>query len=137
MNEQSPEKVLRGFISSMHRWELDAWARSRAVRDMPDPSSYQAEVMEKMKAIFAEFCTSKERPYGRQGSFQKPPEYDPHAEEVVEINHVSPHRTEITTQRSTGFSEKRRYVLLKENGRWRIDNAKAVNEDGTTRQATL
>ena len=73
--------------------------------------------------IFMDFCTSKEMPHGRQGMYQKPPEYQP-TEEIIKITECSVKRIEIITQEPEGFQNKKKYVFLKEKDRWLIDKKK-------------
>ena len=110
----------------MNGWEIECWKSQRACRDATDPSSYQVEVRRKMDAIFLEFCTPKERKLGRQGSFQKPPEYDPEKEEVFEttLDEVRK-RAYVTTHREAVLGGGRyRYALVRKHGRWLIDTLK-------------
>jgi hypothetical protein len=55
----------------------------RAVRNSEDPAAYQGEAKMKLDTIFQAYCTQKDRPYGRLGSFQNPPEYDPAKEQIL------------------------------------------------------
>jgi hypothetical protein len=76
-----------------------------------------------MQAVFEVYCTPIKRPYGRNGSFQMPPEYDPAEEYLIAVNQVGPRRAELITR-----NEKRRceylYVLLKKDGRWLLEGKK-------------
>jgi hypothetical protein len=137
MAAQTPEVVLRGFITAMNRWERESWAASKAARNTDNPASYWTLVIEHMNAIFAQFCTRRERPYGRQGSFRHPPEYDPDTEQILEVVEESARRVHIITQQQTGFKTKCRYVLLKQQGQWRIDNRHILLPDGNTIPNTL
>ena len=117
-----PRSVVAGFINAMHEWELRSWDAMRAARETPDPSSYQAGVFQGMADIFSRFCTTRQRPHGRQGAFQKPPEYDPDRETLVDIEVVNPRRARVDTDRVAVLGGGRyRYILHKTNDRWLID----------------
>ena len=123
-----PKSVVSLFIAAMHDWELESHRLRRSVRNSDDPSSYQPSVLESMIAIFGRFCTPKPRTYGRHGSFQNPPEYDPRSEaiEKCEINGSS---ASVFTYRDSvvggGFY---RYSLRRRNDRWLIDTLKSCGE---------
>jgi hypothetical protein len=91
-----PESVLRGFILSMHRWECTA-AKRRFVNEVSN---------DELKTIFDLYCTPKERPYGRNGSFRIPPEYDAE-ESLLSKNRLTPRRAELITRQ--GKSQSLRY----------------------------
>ncbi len=121
-----PASVVSAFLAAMNGWEVGAWQSQRACRDSDDPSSHQAGVLSDMAAIFALYCTPKERKFGRNGSFQKPTEYDP-AHECVLHPEVGEDRKRafVTTLRETVLSgERYRYALVREQGRWHIDTLK-------------
>lgn len=119
-----PESVVHAFIAAMNQWERDAWQAMRAVRDSDQPASYQAETLRKLHAVFAAYCTSRKRPYGRQGSFQNPPEYDPQ-NETVHSSSVEKSRASVDTIRNAILAGGRhRYILHRQAGQWRIDSVK-------------
>jgi hypothetical protein len=64
-----PASVVLAFVAAMNGWEVRSWQLQRACRDSDDPSSYQPDVLSEMAAIFALYCTPKERKFGRNGSF--------------------------------------------------------------------
>ncbi len=107
-----PEAVLRGFILAMHDYEL---AAARATSN--------AEIHVLMQVVFDRFCTQKPRPYGRYGSFQSPPEYDPDGEYLVSIELVNSRRAELST-RDDRWNQENLYVVLKQRKHWRLDSKK-------------
>jgi hypothetical protein len=127
-----PREVLLSFIKAMHDWENEAWEASRRARNEADPAAYIAHVQQRMNDIFTEYCTAKKRSYGRLGSFQHPPEYDPGTEQILQVVEESPRRVLIHTQQQTGFGNHCQYVLIKQRGEWRIDNRRIVHDDGST-----
>ena len=80
--------------------------------------------------MFARWCTDKARPYGRNGSFGQPPEYQPEHEQILETRLESPRRAVVETQQGTGFKNKVRYTLLRKAGGWWIDNKKRAAANG-------
>src|SRR5262245_37580579 len=79
----SPEAVVRGFINAMHSWEISAWEARRQAQDTPDPASYWPHVKAGLDLVYAGFCTIRDRPHGRNASFQHPTEYDPNSEQII------------------------------------------------------
>jgi len=121
-----PASVVEAYIVSMNRWEIESWKAMRSVKESDDPSSYQDEVKRKEKEIFEYFCTKKERKYGRQGSFQKPPEYDPESEKILSTTIVEDRKAAIveTERDSVLGGGTYRYKLYRREGKWLIDNLK-------------
>lgn len=129
---KAPHDVLLAFITAMHEWEKEAWLESRRTRSDTNPSAYQLGVAQRMNAIFAAYCTPKQRLQGRNGSFQHPPEYDPSTEKILDLIEASPMRVLIHTQQESGFRNRCQYVLLQLRGLWRIDSRRIVYDDGTS-----
>jgi hypothetical protein len=125
--EREPVEVLRGFIAAMNRWE----AESERIFKQPDGALVTRFNRPAQELIFDEFCTPKDRKYGRLGSFSMPPEYDPEHEEILEVRPVGPRRVEIETQRRSGGKGRIQYVLLKTNGMWLIDSKTVNGNKGT------
>lgn len=133
---KEPSQVVADFIQAMHEWELASWAARHACRDSGDPSSYQAGVAEACDLVFGAHCTSKDRPHGRQGSFSKPPEYDP-AREVIGATSIDGDAATVDTTREAVLGGGNfRYVLHLVGGNWLIDNLK-VERDGKWCKAIL
>lgn len=89
----SPELVVERFIQAMNSWELAAWELSRAARGSEDPASYRTTVLSMQNDLFAKYCTPRQRPHGRLGSFQRPPEYDPERETSLASKYRETERT--------------------------------------------
>ena len=119
--EREPMDVVRGFIAAMHQWErecgrIDRKEGAAAALGINRPA---------LQRIFDEFCTPKERKYGRLGSYSDPPEYDPADETILGVKPIGPRRAEVETERHTGLEKGRRdYVLLTKGGEWLIDSNK-------------
>lgn len=105
-----PECVLRSFILAMFDFESKA----------PRAKSKQ-ELLDLMNPPFDRFCTQRDRPYGRNGSYRYPPEYDPNEQYLIDLREVSTRRVELITRNDRERNEYL-YVLLKKGGRWLIDS---------------
>ena len=116
----SPEKVLHSFIFSMNQFERQA-AEHR--KKTPQDENPNKEILKSMQAVFDTYCTPKERPYGRQGSYQMSPEYDPEGEFLIEVTLINPRRAELIT-RNEKEEKEFLYVILRKKGRWLLDNKK-------------
>ena len=126
----APEKVLRGFILAMNRWETRAHEFDKAAKRASATTNQQ--ILQEMQQVFGTYCTPIARPYGRNGSYSIPPEYEP-AESLIEINLVNPRRAELITRGRHGTIETENlYVALKKKGRWLIDSKKYRFPGGTT-----
>ncbi len=124
-----PAEVVRRFIADMHAWER----QSEADYKTSPPEDHQA-LWSRLRAtqaeVFSLWCTTKKRPYGRQGSFGHLPEYQPEHERILETCLESPRCAAVHTQEGTGTKRKLRYVLLRQAGRWRIDSKRYRNFAG-------
>ena len=119
-DHSDPESVVLAFIAAMNRWEIACWEASRAAGDAYD----MASAKKTMDDVFDVYCTPKPRPYGRQGSFQKPPEYDPKNEKIIGTS-IKGRKSTVDTDRNAVLAGgKYRYTLFLKDGQWRIDNLK-------------
>jgi len=129
-NFDDPASVVSSFIAEMNYWEMDSWKAMRLSRDSVNPDTYQHNVRAAVDIIFDKYCTKKERPYGRQASFQKPPEYDPEKEHIISVQIESnKNKAFIETEREAVLGGGRfLYVLFRKEGKWLIDNLKHDNQ---------
>jgi hypothetical protein len=108
----------------MNSWEIASWAASRAARDTDQPASYQPTVLQSQQALFDLYCTQKDRAHGRQGSFGRPPEYDPATEKVIHVE-IAGSVAIVETERSTSFAGGRyKYRVKRVGGKWLIESCK-------------
>ncbi|MGE0453974.1 MAG: NTF2 fold immunity protein [Vicinamibacteria bacterium] len=121
---QLPGEVVAAFIKAMNEWEVSSWEASRRARGTANPGSYWPEVTAALDRVFEAFCTPRERPQGRQASFQKPPEYDPSAEQILG-SEIAGDKAYVDTERKAVFGGGLlRYALQRRHGKWMIDNVK-------------
>lgn len=119
--ERTPEEVVRGFVAAMHRWESECGRIAKAQKPGAADAVFGISGPP-MQAIFDEFCTPRERPYGRRGGgYSDRPEYDPR-DTMGEGKTLGPRRVEIETSRGGPVPERVKYVLLKVGGMWLVDN---------------
>lgn len=118
-----PAQVLRRFIADMNVWEVQTLA---SFKGAPPEAHRQlwAQANDTLRVVFAKWCTPRERKFGRLGSFQDPPEYQPDTEEIGETVMESACRACVYTQRRSGFAFQQKYVLFKQGGRWLLDSVK-------------
>ena len=115
-----PESVVSAFILAMNIWETYANRVAREKKDDAWPEIHQSQ-----KSVFDALCTQKDRKHGRNGSFQRPPEYNPESESIVAVEKVSKTKTLVTTEREATLDSGRyRYVLVQKQNRWFIDSVK-------------
>jgi hypothetical protein len=131
LSEADAESVVTAFIRAMHEWELDAWRTERGARQGRDPEPW-TEIRAGQERVFAAYCTTRDRPYGRQASFQHPPEYDPAGEDVSGVE-VRGRTAQVETERRAPLGGgRRRYQLQARADRWLIDSVKGL-ADGSGR----
>lgn len=117
----NPENTLWAYIHAMNLWEKESSKRHKASLKYDTVEQVFEQISADMNAIFALYCTPKDRPYGRT-SFGNLPEYDPEVETILQSTIERPGRAVIVTRHARHGSF--RYVLLKKEGRWLIDNKK-------------
>lgn len=134
----SPVQVLRAFMTAMNEWERNSYQEFEKVRNGDgDWISERQHRLQGINEIFAQYCTPKDRPLGRQGSFGHPPEYDPETEQVLEIVEESKRRVVIYTQEGTRFRNKCRYVLLCKGDKWLLDSKQWQDVEGKWQRGAL
>ena len=131
----NPEDVLKAFIVAMNAWETATWQTYQKAEEAGDISnSYWEQAQPSLRTIFDQYCTPKDRPYGRSG-FSHPSDYDPVNEKIVEMTFPSSRKALVTTHKPSptlpSTLRVTEYVMLKKAGEWRVDNKKIVYDDGT------
>jgi hypothetical protein len=117
-----PEDVLREFIMAMNAWELKYYPLMTGA----DAESHKPAMKAELDAIFEQFCTLKDRKYGRQTALSAsyPPEYD--ADQQILDVQIDKNKALINTlqyfgERSAKMQNQVRYTLVLRKGEWRID----------------
>lgn len=110
----NPVAVVRGLIIAMNQFEERAHS-----------ANGNDAILALMNEVYSRFCTDKKRPYGRNGSYSRPPEYDPATEKLVESREVRAGRAEVMTRSDTQGQREILYVLAKKAGRWLVDSRKS------------
>lgn len=127
----NPESVVRKFISAMNTWEIESHNLSKQGKGFEI-------ITENMNKIFELYCTKKERPYGRNGSYQRPPEYDPETETIIKSTVEKQNKALVITSRNAILGGGiYKYVLYKKSGKWLIDNLKFEESEGNYTNAVL
>lgn len=133
---------MRAFIAAMNVWETEAWAAHEHARENGiEDLRYWEEATQKLQLIYAQYCTPRERPYGRLGIetcavIGHPPDYNPETEKIIEVNHVTSRRVLILTESPMKgmptLLQSSQYVFLKVGGEWRVDSKRYLYDDGTS-----
>jgi hypothetical protein len=108
-----PATVVRGLIIAMNQFEEAAHL-----------AQGKDEILTLMNGVYGRFCTDKQRPYGRNGSYSRPPEYDPVTEKLIASQVVRAGRAEVVTRSQSQGDRENLYILIKKAGRWLIDSRK-------------
>ncbi|MDO5692463.1 MAG: NTF2 fold immunity protein [Pseudomonadota bacterium] len=125
-NYNEPTSVLEAFIGAMNQWELLSYKLSREYRSDENPSGYFEVTNKFMEKVFSLYCTPKERPYGRNGGFSRPPQYDPLTEKIT-FSQAYGKKWHVETIRDHSlYGGKLLYVLQKSQGEWRVDSVKIM-----------
>lgn len=110
----NPAAVVRGLIIAMNHYEEHAhFAKDNDA------------ILALMNEVYSRLCTDKKRPYGRNGSYSRPPEYDAATEKLVASQEVRAGRAEVVTRSQTQGQRDILYVLTKKAGRWLVDSRKS------------
>ena len=78
-----PSDAVNAFIVAMHEWEKQADVEFQRAKENGTIGTLTERLLDSQAAVFERFCTSKPRTYGRNGSFERPPEYDSAKEKVI------------------------------------------------------
>jgi hypothetical protein len=128
-----PVPQLRGFIDAMEKWETETWKAMKTAERTATPDSFQSPARQQLSVVFEEFCNPKRRAYGRGENlcFASPSDYCTLGLNLQLRKFTSRRAVYVTESSRRGIASKFVYVLLKQEGRWLVDNKKALNEDGS------
>lgn len=127
MEIENAKQVLKEFIVAMNRCEVHFYPLLAS--DSGNDDEVFSQMREELNAIFAKFCTQRERKYGRQAGLacMEPPEYSPD-EEILKTEELKKNRVVIYTQQKTGVEDQFRYTLHHKKDGWRIDRKEVYDE---------
>lgn len=147
--QEPPEEFLRRFFQAMREWEEYAAVRDEESltsddededEDEEDDEVGEAvsdELMEALRRIFREFCTTEEPNRGL--SFSVPPQYDPEGEKILEVRPAGDEVKIVTQQTTTLFNHRLVYTLVKRPDGWRLkdDRVYISKHDGKENHLSL
>ncbi len=124
--------VLYSFFKAMNEWHSWCVERNEAAKRLSATGHAGDEIWEecreRCREIFSRYCTQKTRAYGRPEniSIGSTPDYeaDPDQEPITSIDTPSRQRFLIETKQKFIVHHRCQYVLLKQDGQWRIDSKK-------------
>lgn len=104
--------LLKSFIIAMNEWEQHEPLLRDAIFNNGDVDSLKRKMKEELDYIYNEFCTKKERKYGRQTSLDcgSPPDYSSD-EEILKVEEVKGNKLEVYTKQNIGVRNDFRYTL--------------------------
>lgn len=128
-NVQQAVSVLKNFITDMNKWEGYCEPLCELIENGEDYEPLKDKMRSELNTIFNQYCTIKERKYGRQVSLDcgYPPEYSPD-EEILKTEQLSENKLLIYTQQHTEFKSQFRYSLIYTHKQWRIDKKEIFNK---------
>jgi hypothetical protein len=115
---QAARSVLLGFFAAISQWERDV-AQSTA------PGSGETDWrIERCRAIFAEFCTPKDRKYGRPNALHCsiPPDYE--TLQLLDVEWPTLRKVLFYTKDRNGFQH--RFLVVKQRDRWLVDHKETL-----------
>ena len=121
INVSDPGAVVASFIVAMNAWEIETAASHSRAKQTGSMADYNLPLLAE---IFDRHCTVRDRPRGRLSapSFQRPPEYDPRTETIVEVVEKDQRTANVETIRGAPLGGRYRYTLHRSRGQWRIDS---------------
>lgn len=126
------------FMTEMNRWELSCLEElENTAEKVTIQTRKRKKFSARLEKIYEKYCTAKKRKYTHQGSYGKPPWYDPDKEKILEVRMVNTNRMEITSLKEDGVKLYYKYIVLRRNQKWLIDNRKRLDWDGVWRKSVL
>ena|SRR5688572_26233097 len=130
--------LLNQFMMEMNQWELSCVEQLKNLDlESDDLAVKEKKFLSDLKNIYRKYCTPKKRKYTRLGSYGIPPNYDPSIEKIVGIVLDNPNKIIVHSQREFGIKTQYKYVVLRKNQKWLIDNRQRLDENGRWRSVVL
>ncbi|MEM9420019.1 MAG: NTF2 fold immunity protein [Planctomycetota bacterium] len=128
-----------------HRaWEIETAKADSAFREKyisdhvyqcsrEEIEQHNAELLQNKLTVLQTHLTDRKRTYSEQVSYGTPTKYHEN-DPIIAITTVGPKRIEVDVQRTEGFGEVNRFVVLFRKDAWRIDSLKRrMSPNGTWR----
>ena len=133
--EPGPSAMVESFIAAMNAWEIATASAHRRARDAGLGAAFDGN-RPMLAEIFLQHCTPRDRPYGRLAAptFQRPPEYDPATESIVETTIKKAGVAWVETHRAASLGGRFRYTLHLRSGRWAIDSVARLGGGGWVKE---
>ncbi len=134
-----PVDLFNSFRSAFEKWEGDAFLRNRAWTDS-ETNFYviaDAELRELLKVYCTQRCIQSRADC--LGSLGRPSRYGLRGGNVIDCQ-ITDNKARITTQGSNKVPDSDRrdvYLLVLEDGQWKIDSKKEISERGRERKVDL
>ena len=126
-DRENIQSLVGSFIQRMNEWEKSCNLITQ------DKTLTFEEQFQKQKSllieIFQEYCTDKDRKFGRpttisygnEGSY----EYNPETEKILEIeNNDFKNKMIVITESEGALPSKYQYIVVKKKGKWLVDSKK-------------
>ncbi len=135
-----PSQCFNAFLCAANRWECDAYIRSQASKGKMTVQEFYEATVKELKAWLPEFCTAKcvDRIQQLDG-LDSGGSYGTDGGKIVSYE-VTGKKARIETQGTNNYPDSERrhvYVLVLEDGQWKIDSKKEISESGRERKVDL
>ena len=115
--------LIETFIQKMHEWEIFCFKIDED-KTLTFDEKFQKQQAEVSK-IFEDYCTQKERQFGRPTTISYGNEYEPDKEKITKIEELSKHKVIVYTETTdVGLPSKYQYGAVKKNESWLLDTKK-------------
>jgi hypothetical protein len=130
--------LLHQFMMEMKQWELACLETLEDVHlELDKLAMKERGFKSNLENIYQRFCTSKKRKRSRLGSYGIPTDYDPDAEKVIDVVVENHNRITVFSERDIGLKIRYKYVFLRRNQKWLLDNRQSWDAKGRWRRDVL
>lgn len=121
---------LYDFFRAMYSWEVDFAKIDPLFMDLSEEEKYTQRVLvsevkkAELDSIFNEFCTNRERKFGRQyaPNYRIPSEFSPDEVELLDVKICNKKKILFTVKTPVAKFE---FVVLYKESKWLVDSRKA------------
>lgn len=137
---ESPSRVLARFFEAMAQWELEtsrSFEHAKVNEYEIDPHRWKNARLDSdsaLRRIEEQFCTASALKERRR--FSTPPEYDAARQEIVEERRLADGRAIVLISDHL-YRDKVEYVLVSEDGHWRVSGRRRVGVAGDLEETDL